>query len=60
LVEIKEDAFKNVGVDLPAGKYTVALELRPTPIRRAGDVVTVLSLALLFLIIIVAVRLKSA
>ncbi|MCI0389818.1 MAG: hypothetical protein MOB07_13800 [Acidobacteria bacterium] len=60
LVEIKEDAFKNIVVDLPTGEHTVALELRPTPIRRAGNIVTVLSLALLLSIIGVAIRFKAA
>ena len=59
-VEIKEDAFKNVVVDLPAGDHRVALEFRSTPIRRAGNYVTVLSLALLFLIIGAAIRFKAA
>ena len=59
-VEIKEGAVKNIVIDLPAGERTVALELRSTPVRRAGNLVTVLSLALLFLIIVFAIRLKFA
>jgi len=60
LVEIKEDEFRNIVVDLPAGERTVALELRSTPIRRAGNLVTVLSMALLFSIIGAAIRFKAA
>ncbi|HKQ79681.1 MAG TPA: hypothetical protein VJ810_38665 [Blastocatellia bacterium] len=60
LVEIKEDAFKNIVVDLPAGAHTVALELRSTPVRLAGNFVTVLSLGLLFSIITAAIRFKAA
>ncbi len=58
LVETKEDAFKNIFIDLPAGTHTVALELRSTAIRRAGNLITTLSLALMFSIIIIAIRLK--
>lgn len=60
LAEIKEGAVKNIVIDLPAGAHTVALELRSTPVRRAGNVITILSLALLFSIIGVAIRLKYA
>jgi hypothetical protein len=51
LAEIKEGAVKNVVIDLPAGVHTVALELHSTPVRLAGNVVTILSLAILFSII---------
>ena len=57
-VEIKEGAVKNIVIDLPAGEHKVELELRSTPVRRAGAVVTMLSLALLFSIIVTAFRLK--
>ncbi|HEY7182907.1 MAG TPA: 6-pyruvoyl-tetrahydropterin synthase-related protein [Blastocatellia bacterium] len=57
-VEIKEGAVKNIVIDLPAGEHKVELELRSTPVRRAGAVVTMLSLALLFSIIVTAIRLK--
>ncbi|MBO0726397.1 MAG: hypothetical protein J2P52_12410 [Blastocatellia bacterium] len=57
-VEIKEGAVKNIVIDLPAGEHKVELGLRPTPVRRAGAAVTILSLALLFSIIAVATRLK--
>jgi hypothetical protein len=60
LAEIKEGAVKNIVIDLPAGEHTVTLELRSTPVRRAGKVITILSLALLFLIIGAATRLKYA
>ena len=60
LVEIKEGAAKNIVIDLPAGAHRVELELRSTPVRRAGDAITILSLALLFLIIGAPIRLKSA
>jgi 6-pyruvoyl-tetrahydropterin synthase-like protein len=60
LVEIKEGAVKNIVIDLPEGEHAVTLELRSTPVRRAGNVITILSLALLFLIIGAAIRLKSA
>jgi hypothetical protein len=60
LVEIKEGAVKNIVIDLPAGERMVALELRSTPVRRASDAITILSLALLFSIIGAAIRLKSA
>src|SRR5262249_12984381 len=58
LARIKEGAVKNVIIDLAAGEHVVALELRSTPVRRAGNVITILSLALLFLIIGVSFRLK--
>jgi len=58
LVEIKEGAVKNVVIDLPEGEHSVTLELRSTPARRAGNVITILSLALLFSITIAAIRLK--
>jgi len=58
LVEIKEGAAKNIVIDLPAGAHRVELELRSTPVRRAGDAITILSLALLFSIIGAAVHLK--
>lgn len=50
-VEIKEGALKNIVIDLPAGEHAITLELRPTPIRRASNFITVLSLALLLLIV---------
>ena len=58
MAEIKEGAVKNVVIDLPEGKHSVTLELRSTPARRAGNVITILSLALLILITIAAIRLK--
>jgi hypothetical protein len=58
LAEIKEGAVKNIVIDLPEGEHSVTLELRPTPVRRAGVVITVISLALLFSITIAATRLK--
>jgi hypothetical protein len=60
LVEIKEGAVKNIMIDLPAGAHTVNLELRSTPVRRAGAAITILSLAILVTMIIFTVRLKSA
>jgi 6-pyruvoyl-tetrahydropterin synthase-like protein len=60
LAGIKEGAVKNIVIDLPAGAHTVALELRSTPVRRAGNVITILSMALLVSIIGVALRLKHA
>ncbi|MGH9938978.1 MAG: hypothetical protein ACREAM_22290, partial [Blastocatellia bacterium] len=59
-VEVREGAVKNVVIDLPGGEHNVALEFRSTPARRAGNLITVLSLALLFLIIVFAIRLKFA
>ncbi|MGE0133218.1 MAG: 6-pyruvoyl-tetrahydropterin synthase-related protein [Blastocatellales bacterium] len=59
-VEIKEGAVNNIVIDLPAGEHTVELDLRATPVRRAGSLVTVLSLALLFSIIISAIRFNSS
>ena len=58
LTEIKEGAVKNIVIDAPEGEHTVTLELRSTPVRRAGNVITILSLALLFSITIAAIRLK--
>ena len=58
LAEIKEGAVKNVVIDLPEGEHSVTLELRSMPARRAGNVITILSLALLFSITIAAIRLK--
>jgi 6-pyruvoyl-tetrahydropterin synthase related domain len=58
LTEIKEGAVKNIVIDAPEGEHAVTLELRPTPVRRAGNVITILSLALLFSITIAAIRLK--
>ncbi|HMB28858.1 MAG TPA: hypothetical protein VKS99_12170, partial [Blastocatellia bacterium] len=60
LAEIKKGSVKNIVIDLPAGEHAVALELRSTPVRRVGNVVTILSLALLFSIIGAAFRLKHA
>jgi 6-pyruvoyl-tetrahydropterin synthase related domain len=60
LVEIKEGAVKNVIIDAPAGEHAVALEFRPTPVRRVGNVITILSLTLLFSAIIATIRLKRA
>jgi len=60
LAGIKEGAVKNIVIDLPAGAHTIALELRSTPIRRAGNVTTILSIGLLVSIIGVALRLKHA
>lgn len=59
LVEIKEGAVKNIVIDLPAGAHTVNLELRSTPVRRAGNAITILSLAILFTMIIIATRFKQ-
>src|SRR6266511_392068 len=56
--EIKEGAGKNIVIDAPEGEHAVTLELRSTPVRRAGNVITILSLALLFSITIAAIRLK--
>lgn len=58
-VEIREGAVKNIVIDLPAGARSVTLEFRPTPVRRAGSLVTALSLALLVSIIVSAMRFKS-
>jgi hypothetical protein len=58
LNEIKEGAVKNIVIDAPEGEHAVTLELRSTPIRRAGNIITILSLAILFSITIAAVRLK--
>ncbi|HEU0186197.1 MAG TPA: hypothetical protein VFS27_12830 [Blastocatellia bacterium] len=58
LVEIKEGALKNIVIDLPAGAHTVNLELRPTPVRRAANAITIISLAILFTIFILVTRLK--
>jgi hypothetical protein len=58
LVEAKEGAVKNIVIDLPAGEHTVGLELRSTPVRRAGNAITILSLALLFFMVGAAIRLK--
>src|SRR5262245_33166160 len=60
LVEIKDGPVKNIVIDLPEGEHAVTLELRSTPVRRAGNVITILSLAVLFSIIGAATRLKSA
>jgi hypothetical protein len=58
LTEIKEGAVKNIVIETPEGDHAVTLELRSTPVRRAGNVITILSLALLFSITIAAIRLK--
>src|SRR5215831_1010080 len=58
LTELKEGAVKNIVIDMPEGEHAVTLELRSTPVRRAGNVITILSLAILFSITIAAVRLK--
>src|SRR5215475_5733935 len=58
LTEIKEGAVKNIVIDAPEGEHAVTLELRSTPVRRAGNVITILSLALLFSITIAAIRSK--
>jgi len=58
LTEIKEGAVKNIVIDAPEGEHAVTLELRSTPVRRAGNIITILSLAILFSITIAAVRLK--
>src|SRR6266545_4027673 len=58
LTEIKEGAVKNIVIDAPEGEHAVTLELRSTPVRRAGNVITIFSLALLFSITIAAIRLK--
>jgi hypothetical protein len=58
LTEIKEGAVKNIVIDAPEGEHAVTLELRSTPVRRAGNAITILSLALLFSITIAAIRLK--
>jgi hypothetical protein len=58
LAEIKEGAVKNIVIDEPEGEHAVTLELRSTPVRRAGSIITILSLALLFSITIAAIRLK--
>ncbi len=53
-VKIREGAVKNIVIDLPAGEHQVTLDFRSTPIRRAGNFITVLSFALLISIIVVA------
>ena len=58
LTELKEGAVKNIVIDIPEGEHAVTLELRSTPVRRAGNVITILSLALLFSITIAAIPLK--
>jgi hypothetical protein len=58
-VEIKEGAVKNIVIDLPAGAHDIILELRPTTVRRASSLVTALSLALLFSIIVSTIRFNS-
>ena len=58
VVPIREGAVKNILVDLPAGSHLVTLEFRSTPIRRASNWITVVSLLSLFSIVIIATRRK--
>ncbi|MDQ3013958.1 MAG: hypothetical protein M3X11_25055, partial [Acidobacteriota bacterium] len=55
---IHEGAVKNILVDLPAGDHRITLEFRSTPVRRAGNWVTVVSLVALLSIVIIATRRK--
>jgi hypothetical protein len=51
---IVEGSVKNIALDLPAGDHRITLEFRPTPIRRAGNWLTVISFVLLLSIVIKA------
>ena len=43
--EIHAGPVRNIVVDLPAGTHRVTLDFRSTPIRRAGNAITILALA---------------
>ena len=58
-VEIENGAYGNVVIDLPAGKHKVILEYNRTPIRLAGDWITVTSFVLLAAAVITAKRRKD-
>jgi len=54
ITPIVEGAVKNIVVDLPAGDHQVTLEFRSTPVRRAGNWLTVISFVVLISIVIKA------
>lgn len=43
-VNVKRDENSTIFLDLPAGDHAIALEFRPTPVRRAGDLMTIAGL----------------
>jgi hypothetical protein len=49
--EIKEGRTGNIVLDLPAGEHQIDLDFRSTPIRRVGNWITIVSFALLILIL---------
>ena len=53
---IQEGAVKNILVDVPAGDHRIILEFRSTPIRRASNWITVVSLLSLLSIVAGSVR----
>ncbi len=58
IAEIKEGAVKNIVVDIPAGEHRVALDFRSTPVRRAGNWITIVSFTWLISIIVLTKRRK--
>ena len=58
-VEIENGPYGNIVIDLPAGKHKVILEYNRTPIRLAGDWITVTSFVLLVTTVITAKRRKD-
>ncbi|MCI0661577.1 MAG: hypothetical protein L0220_10925 [Acidobacteria bacterium] len=58
-VEIENGLNGNVVIDLPAGKHKVILEYNRTPIRLAGDWITISSFVLLLTAVITAKRRKD-
>jgi len=53
-VPIIEGPVKNILIDVPAGAHQIVLEFRSTPIRRAGNWITIVSLAILISVVIKA------
>ncbi len=44
---INKDANSSIRLDLPAGEHLIRLDFRPTPLRRAGNLITAVSFLIL-------------
>jgi 6-pyruvoyl-tetrahydropterin synthase related domain len=59
IVEIENGPNGNIAIDLPAGNHRVILEYKRTPVRLAGDMITLSSFVLLVAAVIAAKRRKN-
>jgi len=55
-VKIKRDENSTICLDLPAGDHAISLKLSPTPVRKAGNLMTVAGLLITTIVLIIKRR----